>query len=207
MKKILLLALISFTVLACKKDIKLPEQKVTEPIKLINFTSSQSRNLNIVYFAPSDLSPYTDYERRISEILLAGQKYFADQMDLNGYGSKTFGLLKDETHSRVKIVTIRGKLGRDNYKKESYQTIVQEINDFFAVNPSGKTSDHTLIILPALYLNSNSTLPLDGVNPFFGIGKSCFALDYPNFDYRHFGTDTFEFTKWYGGLFHELGML
>lgn len=205
MKRIFLFVLICFTVLSCKKDPKQAEPKQPEPVKPINYTSNQSRNLNIVYFAPADLSPYTDYERRISEIMLAGQKYFADQMNLNGYGSKTFGLLKDETGTRVKIVTIRGKLSRDNYKKETYNVIVKEINDYFSANPSEKTSDHTLIILPALYLNSNSSLPLDGFNPFFGIGKSCFALDYPNFDYKYFGTDTYEFTKWYGGLFHELG--
>ena len=184
---------------------KQPDAKPIEPVKPITYSSNQSRNLNIVYFAPADLSPYADYERRLSEIMLAGQKYFADQMNLNGFGSKTFGLLKDEANTRVKIVTIRGKLSRDNYKKETYNTILQEINAYFTANPSEKTSDHTLIILPALYLNSNSTLPIDGVNPFFGVGKSCFALDFPNFDYKHFGTDNFEFTKWYGGLFHELG--
>jgi hypothetical protein len=205
MRRIFLFVIVIFLITACKKDLKQPEQRLPEPVKSISFSSNQSRNLNIVYFAPADLSPYADYERRLSEIMLAGQKYFADQMSLNGFGSKTFGLLKDEANTRVKIVTIRGKLSRDNYKKETYNTILQEINDYFASNPSEKTSDHTLIILPALYLNSNSTLPMDGVNPFFGVGKSCFALDFPNFDYKYFGTDTYEFTKWYGGLFHELG--
>lgn len=205
MQKISLLTLIILFTLSCKKDIKQAPANNSEPPKTETFTSSQARNLNLVYFTPADLSPYPDYERRLSEIMLAGQKYFADQMNLNGFGSKTFGLLKNESNTRVKILTIKGKLSRDNYKKETYNNIIQEINDYFAANPSEKTSDHTLIIVPALYLNSNSTLPQDGINPFFGVGKTCFALDYPNFDYKYFGTDTYEFTKWYGGLFHELG--
>jgi hypothetical protein len=190
---------------ACKKDLKQPDAKPAEPIKPITYTSNQARNLNVVYFVPADLSPYADYERRISEIMLAGQKYFAEQMNWNGYGSKTFGLLKDDANARVKIITIKGKLSRENYKAETHNNALQEINAYFSANPSEKSSDHTLIILPALYLNANSTLPMDGVNPYFGIGKSCYVLDYPNFDYKYFGTDTYEFTKWYGGLFHELG--
>ena len=202
---VFLFLVLNIFIVACKKDLKQPEAKPTEPVKTITYTSNQSRNLNIVYFVPADLSPYTDYERRISEIMLAGQKYFAEQMNLNGYGSKTFGLFKDDANARVKIITIKGKLSRENYKAETHNNILQEVNAYFLANPSEKSSDHTLIILPALYLNANSTLPMDGVNPYFGIGKSCYVLDYPNFEYKYFGTDTYDFTKWYGGLFHELG--
>lgn len=208
MRKIYLVFLfvqLIFLIVSCKKDLKQPEAKAVEPVKTINYTSNQARNLNIVYFVPADLNPYADYERRISEIMLAGQKYFAEQMNLNGYGSKTFALLKDDANARVKIITIKGKLSRDNYKSETHNAILQEVNAYFSANPAEKSSDHTLIILPALYLNANSTLPLDGINPYFGIGKSCYVLDYPNFDYKYFGTDLYDFTKWYGGLFHELG--
>ncbi len=206
MKKSFLLLLIP-ALIACKKErAGLPVVPVTQPpTTTYNYTSNQARNLNIVYFIPADLTAYANYEQRLSAIMLAGQKYFAEQMNLNGYGSKTFGMLKDEAKGRVKIVTIKGKLGRDQYKKETAGNIIKEISEYFAANPTEKTSDHTLIILPALYLNNDGSLPVDGINPFFGSGKSCFALDYPNFDIKYKGTDTFEFTKWYGGLFHELG--
>lgn len=111
-------------------------------------------------------------------------------MNLNGYGSKTFGLLKDEVKARVKIITIKGNLSRENYMAETRNNILQEVNTYFLANPSEKSSDHTLIIIPALYLNANSILPMDGINPYFGIGKSCYVLDYPSFDYKYFGTDT-----------------
>ncbi len=206
MKKSFLLLLIP-ALIACKKErADLPVVPVPQPpITTYNYTSTQARNLNIVYFIPADITAYANYEQRLSAIMLAGQKYFADQMNLNGYGSKTFGLLKDEAKGRVKIVTIKGKLGREQYKKETAGNITKEISEYFAANPSDKSSEHTLIILPALYLNADGLLPVDGINPFFGSGKSCFALDYPNFDIKFKGTDTFEFTKWYGGLFHELG--
>lgn len=44
--------------------------------------------------------------------------------------------------------------------------------------------------------------------PFYGMGRYCFALDYPAFDIKHLGQPTKEgrlLTKWYGGLAHELG--
>ncbi len=207
MRRSLFVLLACLSLLGCKKDPASPKPVTPEPPPATgyNYTSAYPRNLNVVYFVPADMTAYANYEQRLGAIMLAGQKYFADQMELNGYGRKTFGLLKDEAKGRVKIVTIKGKLSRENYKKETAGNITKEIADYFAANPSDKTSDHTLIILPALYLNTDGSLPVDGVNPFFGSGKSCFALDYPNFDIKHKGTDTYEFTKWYGGLFHELG--
>ncbi|MEG2810787.1 MAG: hypothetical protein RR889_09105, partial [Akkermansia sp.] len=53
--------------------------------------------------------------------------------------------------------------------------------------------------------NDNSN---PGGVPFYGMGKICFALDYPDFDLKHIGQATKEgqlLTKWYGGLAHELG--
>ncbi|MFP3631788.1 hypothetical protein SB776_34865, partial [Burkholderia sp. SIMBA_045] len=41
--------------------------------------------------------------------------------------------------------------------------------------------------------------------PFYGTGKTCYALDYPQFDIQYLGTYTYTFTGWFGGMMHELG--
>lgn len=73
------------------------------------FSSDHLYNLNVIYFIPNDLDTIPGYEKRLSEILLWGQDYFADEMDSNGYPGKTFGLLTN-AQNRVKIITIRGNL-------------------------------------------------------------------------------------------------
>lgn len=183
----------------CKKmnEATLPVEPVAAvPQKsTITYSSDYVNNLNVVYFVPADNPALPDYERRLSEILLAGQKYYADEMKRNGYGDKTFGLLKDNTLNRVKIITIKGKLTKDNYTSATYTKILDEINAYFATNPTESTGVHTLIICPDNNID----------NPFFGVGKNCFAKDYAEFDIKYLGTNTFNFTKYYGGLMHELG--
>ena len=78
---------------------------------------------------------------------------------------------------------------------------------FFKANPDKKKSQHTLIIMPTWNDDKNGPDNPGGV-PFYGMGRYCFALDYPAFDIKHLGQPTKEgrlLTKWYGGLAHELG--
>ncbi len=162
--------------------------------------------LNVVYFVPTDMEPVPDYRRRLSEILLWLQDYYKCEMTRNGYTNRTFGLSKSLDGTRINIVTIRGK---DEGLRYPYRTggvkVLHEVNDYFAkTNTPQKLSDHTLIIMPS---TSGNDLEPGGV-PFYGFGKDCFALDYPHFDLKYCGRHTAKgqlFTKWFGGLAHELG--
>ena len=164
--------------------------------------------VNVVYFVPADAKPVADYERRISELLLYLQQFYAKEMDRNGFGKRAFGLNRTE-NGNVKILFIRGEKNADQYTYgvEGATRCLDEINAHFRAHPEDKTSIHTFVVMPTLY-NSTYNDDTPGGVPFFGYGTNCFALDYVGFDIKHLGKDTKEgrlLTKWYGGFAHELG--
>ena len=103
MKKqfILFLSLISIlTFQSCSNDASGEKPTPPKPVSEFNYTSDKMHNLNIVYFIPNDVVEPAEYHRRLSEILLDAQDFFGKEMERNGYGYKTFGLLKDDVKKR-----------------------------------------------------------------------------------------------------------
>jgi hypothetical protein len=75
-----------------------------------NYISNFPTNLNVVYFIPSDKDTLENYQKRISGIILHTQAWFKKEMDRNGFGEKTFGLLVDDKNAQnVKIIVINGQ--------------------------------------------------------------------------------------------------
>lgn len=161
--------------------------------------------LNVVYFLPQGDRPVEGYESRISDLLLYVQDFYRKEMKRNGFGNKTFGLEKTPD-KRVKILVIRGKhdIPYYSYDNGGGWKAEREIEQYFKANPGTKKSHHALVIMPS---TSGDDLKPGGV-PFYGIGKYCFALDYPYFDITYLGEDSQKgrlLTKWFGGMAHELG--
>jgi len=207
--KLMFALLLSFVLLACKKTetTETPVVPTPDPPKTTytyntadGFGSDRMHNLNIVYFVPKDLDTVAGYKKRLSEILLMGQKFYKEEMTRLGYTDKTFGLWVN-ANKRVKIITIFGTKTKSEYPREGGAgAIAAEINAYFAANPNDQTSVHTLILLPPYGYNADGT-PIDG--PFYGTGKWCYAMDYEGLEPKYIGTN--KFTKWYGGMMHELG--
>ncbi|RNL83087.1 hypothetical protein ED312_15595 [Sinomicrobium pectinilyticum] len=151
-------------------------------------------NLNIVYFVPTDNPAVTDYEERLSELLIYFQDYVKSEMDRNGFGQKTFGLPVDTINNRVKLVTIQGEHDQATYDYGSGSTIISEINAYKQAHPEDFSSEHTLIILPERTDG--------GSQPFYGSGRSCFALDNPNIKVEEIPVTS---SNYIGGMLHELG--
>jgi hypothetical protein len=193
-------------IVSCKKEAPAVAPLPPAPVTNYTYTSDKAQNLNVVYFIPSDVAVPADYHRRLSEILLNAQEFFGNEMQRNGYGLKTFGLLKDDAKRRIKLIEIKGKQGKAAYSYNGGAGAVQsEIAVYKALNPSAFTSDHYLIIIPAYEYDTNGE---PGGPPFYGLGKSCFALDYADQDVKYLGaggTLGARATKWIGGMIHELG--
>ncbi|MBC9794662.1 discoidin domain-containing protein [Sinomicrobium weinanense] len=169
-----------------------------------NEFSTQPYKLNVIYFLPQDVEPFADFKRRISTILLQTQGFFAENLEREGFGRTSFGLdLLAE--NLLNIDTVRGEYAQDYYSYSGGGSkIIPEIEQFFAENKHRKKSEHTLVIVPS---RSGDPLNPGGV-PFYGLGKYCFALDYPYMDVQYLGQDDVYgnlATKWIGGLIHELG--
>lgn len=168
-------------------------------------TASQ---LNVVYFLGSDTKPVPDYERRLSELLLYLQQFYGKEMQRHDYGARSFGL-DMKSPGRVNIIEYKAKNPAAHYPYENGGgwKAAQELDEFFKANPDKKKGQHTLVIMPTWNDEKNGPDNPGGV-PFYGMGRNCFALDYPAFDIKHLGQKTREgqlLTKWYGGLAHELG--
>ena len=167
-----------------------------------------ARLLNVVYFLGSDAQPVPGYEKRISELLLHLQQFYGREMKRNGFGARSFGL-DMKSPDQVNLIVYRAKNPAKDYPYENGGggKVLQELEEYFKQNPGMKKSSHTLIITPTWNDEKNNDRNPGGV-PFYGMGKNCFALDYPAFELKHIGKDSHEgrlLTKWYGGLAHELG--
>jgi len=218
-KKYLSLTMMAIVLIlaSCKKS-ALTENEIgrDEPITSSNSSSSsssiitQNKNLAIVYFIPTDLDTLPNWKKRISDVMLYAQNWYGTAMSTAGYGFKTFGLKQEGTTGRAEIILIRGSKPKASYGT-SGSTYVTEIDAFLATRPSLKSSSHVLILVPAFGYDNNSVegpQPLEGVQPFYGYGRYCFANDNR---YLHMAlkgvmnSGRNNFAKWVGGMMHELG--
>ncbi|TXH22443.1 MAG: discoidin domain-containing protein [Chitinophagaceae bacterium] len=201
---------LSLILMSCSKDNEVVKEKEepekpTEPVKppvdaAPVWSSDREKNLNIVYFVPSDLDTLPLYQKRLSELFIWTQNWFKAEMKRNGYGEKTFGLYKDQTGKKVKIITIRGVKPKAQYPYEGGAgAVMDEVNAHFSKYPSEKSGSHILVIIPRYQTN-----PIGG-GPFYGMGRWCFALDTEGIDIKNMGTTNGGFTGWFGGMIHELG--
>ncbi len=164
--------------------------------------------LNVVYFIGSDREPVADHERRISELLIYLQQYYAGEMERNGFGRRAFGLIR-KPDGMVDILLIRGREKGEvyGYSNGGVGKCIAEVEAYFKANPEKNNSRHTFVIMPTFYDDKHHDEAPGGV-PFYGYGKWCFALDYAHFDIKYLGQDNLRgklMTKWYGGFAHELG--
>ena len=208
MFKRLLSAFFSFALLGTASGISSAGVTVPDVLKDRIALKKTAQQLNVVYFLGSDTEPVPDYERRLSELLLYLQQFYGREMQRHGYGARSFGL-DIKSPDRVNIIEYKAKNPAAHYPYENGGgwKAAQELEEFFKANPDRKKSQHTLVIMPTWNVEKNGPDNPGGV-PFYGMGRNCFALDYPAFDIKHLGQKTREgqlLTKWYGGLAHELG--
>ena len=208
MFKRLLSAFFSFALLGTASGISSAGVTVPDVLKDRIALKKTAQQLNVVYFLGSDTEPVPDYERRLSELLLYLQQFYGREMQRHGYGARSFGL-DIKSPGRVNIIEYKAKnpAAHYPYEKGGGWKAAQELEEFFKANPDRKKSQHTLVIMPTWNDEKNGPDNPGGV-PFYGMGRNCFALDYPAFDIKHLGQKTREgqlLTKWYGGLAHELG--
>ena len=168
------------------------------------YASDMPKTLNVVYFVPKDMQASKTYHKRLSGVMLWMQDWYKQQLNRYGYSNKTFALLKDtkmpETY--VKIIKIQGKYGKDYYPYSGGgQKAILEIKEYFAARPEDENSEHTIIFMPSTKGQHGNDA---GGQPFYGIGRWCFALDYEFFDMKYWDTNRDE-VQWIGGTIHELG--
>ncbi|UIR57134.1 discoidin domain-containing protein [Sphingobacterium sp. SRCM116780] len=175
-----------------------------QSVTLSNEWRNNPYKLNVIYFVPNDVDSIPNFRKRLSRILLDAQSMFANNMDREGFGRKSFGLdLVND--SLINIIYLAGNFGKATYPYEGGSGAVKsEVDAYYALNPSAKKSEHNLIVIPTY--NTDPANP--GGPPFYGTGTSCYALDYVNLDAKNLGIGGdigWKATVWIGGMIHELG--
>lgn len=191
----------TFSISACKKT------KVAETVAPIvvpptidpiatKFVSN-SKNLNIVMFVPTDNPALSDYKTRLSTLFIYFQNWLHAEMLRYGY-DKYMGLGIDETSKLVKFIEVKAQYGQAQYPYDSSISaakILAEIAAYKTAHPTEFSNGaHTLILLP---------LRTDGGDqPFYGYGKNCFAVDNANMAVNKIPNPS---SNYLGGMLHELG--
>lgn len=172
--------------------------------------SDYLKKLNIIYFIASDMQANPDYQKRISTILLNHQLFVCKWMKHWGYEEKSFGLPMDK-NGMVELVTVHAKGPKTDYPYSGGASKVKaEIEQYYKDNGKAWQSDHTIVITAT---DSNI-----GSVPFYGMGKWCYALDYPGMAFESLAMnpvtgemmnpktdESQKAMKWIGGMLHELG--
>ena len=86
------------------------KELLSEEVQIV----STEHPLNVVYFLGNDNEPSADFERRISELMLYVQQYYAKEMTRLGFPGRTFGLQRLE-NGNVKLHVVRGKYPATDY--------------------------------------------------------------------------------------------
>ena len=149
--KLLLLIPVLVSFMACKKiaGSDVGGGTATTTTTADGYSSDHIHNLNLIYFVPNDLDTLPGYQKRLSDLMLWGQKFYKDEMARNGYPDKTFGMFVNSAN-RVKIIVIRGTKPKSSYPYSGGSGAVsQEINAYFTAHPGDNTSEHTLVIMPS----------------------------------------------------------
>ena len=165
--------------------------------------------LDVVLFVPSDVEPNPGWRRRISELMLYHQRFVMKWMEYWGYGPRSFGLPLDE-NGMVDIVVIRGTQPLASYPNStaSATAMLREFNNWYREHGLTRHNPNHLFVITSVPTRT-------GVNvPFFGWGRSAFALDFPGMARSMFnicpitnertGNDAPMGTALIGGFHHEM---
>ncbi len=133
------------------------------------------------------------------------QNWYKNEMNRNGFGQKTFGLLISEYDSDyVKVIVVKGKYDSFTYPYEGGGGKAGlEIQEYFNQHPEEESSEHTLTFMPSTRGEHGWDA---GGPPFYALGKWTYVLDYKYFDMNVWrdGSKEGDF-NWIGGTIHELG--
>lgn len=200
MKKIIYLSIISSIFLgACSKDDDMDtspifEENPVEEVDVWKVNKDSQHALDVVFFKPKNFQSNESLINEVSEMMLYIQGWYKKQMELQGFGKKTFGLITNQK-GKVRVHLVEGNQSSTTYN--GHNEIMSEINGYFANNSGFREGSHLFV------LGSRES----GV-PFYGVGKTAFATS-DNYKLTSTGKyiDGFELMKCdkLGGIMHELG--
>lgn len=100
----------------------------------MHFAHAQRPIVRLIYFIPSDRPPQSDFNAKMDMLIKEVQQFYADQMDTQGFGRKTFQIETDAA-GRAVVHRVVGQFTHAHYRNLS--------NTWDVWNEINKTSDPT----------------------------------------------------------------
>ncbi len=86
--------------------------------------------VRIIYFVPRDRTPQYDIWIKLNSLIRKVQQFYADQLEINGFGSKSFTFETDD-YDNIVIHQVNGNFNDWYYHSETNNKIQQEIRSQF----------------------------------------------------------------------------
>lgn len=89
-------------------------------------------SVRLVYFLPNDRKPHQNIDTKIDELIKDVQNFYANEMERNGFGRKTFRIETD-ANGKVRVHHVNGKFSAAYYNAEdgAFDKILAEIDEGF----------------------------------------------------------------------------
>ncbi|MXY99117.1 T9SS type A sorting domain-containing protein [Candidatus Poribacteria bacterium] len=104
------------------------------------YASATQEIVRIIYFVPRDRSPQPDMRTKLNRLIRDVQNFYADEMERNGFGRKTFTFETDEDEETL-VYQIDGRFNDRYYHTQTYEKVSAE------VAPQFDTTKHVYLIV------------------------------------------------------------
>ena len=89
--------------------------------------------VRIIYFIPKDRTPQPDIAAKLDAQLKDVQQYYADQMEKQGFGRKTFQIETDP-NGKVVVHRVNGKFEGQHYLEDTHISVNEEVANGFELS-------------------------------------------------------------------------
>ena len=94
---------------------------------------THQKAVRIIYFLPKGISPQLNIHRKIEKIMQKVQRFYAQQMEENGFSKTTFNI-ETNPNGKIKIHLVQGKFTTDYYLENTTTKIDAEITEYFDIS-------------------------------------------------------------------------
>ena len=99
-------------------------------IKLNPTVEGEPRTLRLIYLIPNDSSPNPEVVSWLKEQILRVQTFYAEQMEVNGFGRLTFDIEKDADND-LKVHRVLAAYADQHYQQCTFAKVSEELSQVF----------------------------------------------------------------------------
>ena len=122
-----------------------------------NLDAGEARTVRMIYFLPNDLPFRADVVQRMKDHILNAQTFYAEQMQADGYGNKTFQF-ETTRQGEPRVHRVNGKHPFSHYDNTLGNAVIDELAQAFDLD-----ANIYFIVLGADALRQGNGLPAGGV--------------------------------------------